>query len=1078
MSTVVVPTGYDQDIQPLNPDLMATNTINPESLLTPYPEILPSQSFQPALDTNSFMPKQDQSGVDIANDVQPMAEDTPTMYMSIAPMPVDTIDPVSGLQSLSPPYATEIVPESAFPAIPPPDTSSLSMELSGVALSTPSPPAMPNGAMLGAMQAGSPTGYSVATTSSLDAALIPTVPLTSPTRSSHSVSPISVPSPFGTAVPQSPSAPGVRASPEEDTAALNEEVPIVQQKGKVVHMIETMMRDLYAAKDVVQRADVNENDLRDLLQSKMNLISRMAANLSLGTSQETTPPPPSLPAFVESQMTGISELPVNGGYSNHPPTGFDPTAHVLVSDQSRKRTASEMDADIGMLKREPPEDAPLVLPNSVDPLSLPPVFPATSAIPLSSQVTQSRPGTRPPTPQSASFSTSQSFVSPPMSPYTMTGPLGKAPVSIGPHQGPSNPSFASVRPGWPEQTPPAASRHHHSLSTGSIGNPMQLMLSSMPSIPIHPGLASGPTTPITVNPPMLNRTSRSGSLSNMYDPAFNFYNSDISAEPPLKKAALGTRSARNSSVGSNWYFGGGDVSSPSNTSEEPTTTRNTPSDDDGDRSTSESDENDQESPAGNGAQSSISDSTPVSSASTASDIPQEYRAEVDRIFFEYLNKICSNLDAKDGKGDHIHQTLMAKKMQRLDESPDFRPFKFRIQAFTSAFLEELARQGYPEDKIPMKKVRNYLWHQPHILRFNEDGKKAKSKGNHIWNVEARKLGESRWEFRPFQRKLAGSPPTIAYCGLKWTWTPRIWDPQASFTNVPVTYSSPNLPSWLSWKDDVLSGIPPADAESCTITVIAKYILDGVEGQLTRTLPITIAPVSSVENNAYPRSRRPSVSEAPPRRSTSDSALFQAPQRAAKVRAAAPSVPIPVPGESSSNRVIRVLQTVAQRVNEEAHNQFASPENPKVGQLQEMAKSKQVLEQTVEAMDKELAGQAQMETKRLAIAAQQVVIQAAANVIADRNVSIGRAPVVPNKSTAVQRVSVNELSDATHDAIVQAVKTNGPASTEVDIIVTAASILKAQAPVGEPHPPSTAITRPPTLPTPYLHQNLPPLPEYT
>lgn len=67
---------------------------------------------------------------------------------------------------------------------------------------------------------------------------------------------------------------------------------------------------------------------------------------------------------------------------------------------------------------------------------------------------------------------------------------------------------------------------------------------------------------------------------------------------------------------------------------------------------------------------------------------------------------------------------MAKKMQRLDESPDFRPFKFRIQAFTNAFLEEvcgcvyrrrnymkiissiqLALQGYPEETIAMKKVR-------------------------------------------------------------------------------------------------------------------------------------------------------------------------------------------------------------------------------------------------------------------------------------------------------------------------------------------------------------------------------------
>ena len=47
------------------------------------------------------------------------------------------------------------------------------------------------------------------------------------------------------------------------------------------------------------------------------------------------------------------------------------------------------------------------------------------------------------------------------------------------------------------------------------------------------------------------------------------------------------------------------------------------------------------------------------------------------------------MDATDAKGEPIHQTLMAKKMQRLDESPDFRPFKFRIQAFTNAFLEEV-----------------------------------------------------------------------------------------------------------------------------------------------------------------------------------------------------------------------------------------------------------------------------------------------------------------------------------------------------------------------------------------------------
>lgn len=44
----------------------------------------------------------------------------------------------------------------------------------------------------------------------------------------------------------------------------------------------------------------------------------------------------------------------------------------------------------------------------------------------------------------------------------------------------------------------------------------------------------------------------------------------------------------------------------------------------------------------------------------------------------------------DRKGEQIHQTLMAKKMQRLDESWDFRPFKFRIQAFTNAFTERVS----------------------------------------------------------------------------------------------------------------------------------------------------------------------------------------------------------------------------------------------------------------------------------------------------------------------------------------------------------------------------------------------------
>lgn len=121
----------------------------------------------------------------------------------------------------------------------------------------------------------------------------------------------------------------------------------------------------------------------------------------------------------------------------------------------------------------------------------------------------------------------------------------------------------------------------------------------------------------------------------------------------------------------------------------------------------------------------------------------------------------------------------------------------------------------------MKKVRNYLWNQPYISRFNEEGKKTKSKGNHIWHIDAKKGHDGSWKFRPFRRRLAGSPPTVAYVGLRWSWQPRVWDPQGAKFSGSVRYGSPSLPAWLSWKDDVLSGVPPPDAQSCEVTVTAE-----------------------------------------------------------------------------------------------------------------------------------------------------------------------------------------------------------------------------------------------------------------
>ena len=67
-------------------------------------------------------------------------------------------------------------------------------------------------------------------------------------------------------------------------------------------------------------------------------------------------------------------------------------------------------------------------------------------------------------------------------------------------------------------------------------------------------------------------------------------------------------------------------------------------------------------------------------------------------------------------------------MERLDQSLDFRPFKFRIQAFTSAFTEKLLALGFQDADLPIKKIRAYLWAQPCISRFNDEGKKLKVRG--------------------------------------------------------------------------------------------------------------------------------------------------------------------------------------------------------------------------------------------------------------------------------------------------------------------------------------------------------------
>ncbi|KAF8892463.1 hypothetical protein BD779DRAFT_1436998 [Infundibulicybe gibba] len=1013
---------------------------------------------------------------------------TTPMHVSMPNLPsaafmgsMESIEPA--VQLLSPPSYIPDFPVQINPFTIVPATVNLEM-------SSPSTNSLPS-------IHGTASSYSVGVTSSLESALDPAGVTSGRSRANTSASPSAVPPSFMAISPTSQQAMDVTFPPPEVelTAPAHVETTTTSRAHIILgEMLQDIAKTASSAGDAcIKRHGAEASSKVDELKERISMVSDMISGMmSVSLSEPSSSPPP-----FPQPGADILEYPSTYSYIRAGPLGFPPTgvasnASTMVtsdhSDHPRKRCASALEEQrtVKALKREPQDENILSLPPTTETLAVgdaPPIFTAGVPVPVTiahpiTLLPQSRPPSRPPTPLT-SFSSHGPFGTIKQQASAVLNYPAFIPASLdfSTNLPPSaSPTFPALQSSWSDSIVP--SRHHHSLSAGSINGSL---LNTPLSFPVPPsnGDHFPPPQPISVAPaatisPPIGRMSRSGSVNGAFNNPFafgypqTFPETPTSTWPPELGRVSGPVPAPTAASPS-WFTNNADrpllSGSPSATSEVPSTTRNSPTDDEEDEETGgDSDENDG-SPSKNHHQLPTVDGP--SGSGSGSDVPHEYRAEVDRIFFEYLNKICSNLDAKDSKGEPIHQTLMAKKMQRLDESPDFRPFKFRIQAFTLAFLEELARQGYPEEKIPMKKIRNYLWRQRYILRFNEDGKKAKSKGNHIWNIEAKKSGDGKWEFRPFYRRLAGTPPSVAYCGLKWSWTPRVWDPQASWQNIPVQYSSPSLPSWLSWKDDVLSGVPPPDAESCQITANAQFVLDGQEGHLTHTFPLTIAPMSTIDTATFSQSRRPSFAGDPPRRSTSDSVLFQAPR-------ALPTLGL---SDSQDTRVIRVLQSVAQRVTEETESQLVSTSPPRQGELQDLVKQKHVLEQTVNAYDKEISGQTHSQTRRLAVAAQNVVVQAAHTVIADRTAANGGVPAPQLETTAIQNVTVTELSDATQDAIAMAVKRNGTASTEVDIIVAATSILKARTsstpPAGlEPTPGANIQPRSQSAPSTRLISNLP------
>jgi hypothetical protein len=105
----------------------------------------------------------------------------------------------------------------------------------------------------------------------------------------------------------------------------------------------------------------------------------------------------------------------------------------------------------------------------------------------------------------------------------------------------------------------------------------------------------------------------------------------------------------------------------------------------------------------------------------------------------------------------------------------------------------------------------------------------RSKGNHIWTIEAKKVSDDKWTFRRFERRIVPPSSKVARIGVRWTYEPKVFDPQSP--NIAADFSSPALPPWLQWRPRspdgktpaCLQGVPPPGAPTpMEITIIATW----------------------------------------------------------------------------------------------------------------------------------------------------------------------------------------------------------------------------------------------------------------
>lgn len=337
-------------------------------------------------------------------------------------------------------------------------------------------------------------------------------------------------------------------------------------------------------------------------ESKENPLEFVPSTVS-ATATHITPP---LPAS-STQIIPLS-VPSSSTHFTSPPIPPSATAthqilpdSLIIPDHSRKRCASELEEtrNVKAPKREPADDIPLHM-------HTPPAVPAPPfnfggvSHPTKIQLSSSQPPT-PPTTFSplGQFSPTKTIASFPLSTPPISSPVEYFPPVVASSHSTVPSTFPGIHTSWSDSVVPT--RHHHSLSSGSIGGTTvpstppaatNSMMDPFTSVPMQqtslPSIA--PAVVSTVVSPPIGRMSRSGSINGTYPNAWYMeaasWPNTLGSRTPIKSPAQASPSTWFSKSES--HPSGSSLSSASSaTSDRPppsvtSTNQNSPAEDDED----------------------------------------------------------------------------------------------------------------------------------------------------------------------------------------------------------------------------------------------------------------------------------------------------------------------------------------------------------------------------------------------------------------------------------------------------------------------------------------------------------------